>query len=95
MPSKLKMTRRPEDFAVFRLLAHALSYRMPMQVTQIVVYSGTDAFPLCPRCDVSFEREYAGFCDRCGQRLGWDRYEEASVCYAPRRGRSRVIELSY
>ena len=27
------------------------------------------------------EREYQSFCDRCGQRLDWSKYENAEVVY--------------
>ena len=53
-------------------------YRKPMLVTEWravgkeVGYSIRPAlYPVCPRCDSTFEREYQQFCDRCGQRLGW------------------------
>lgn len=54
-----------------------LSYRQPMQVTAIVHYPHSrppTSFPLCPRCEVTIEREYQSFCDRCGQRLSWRGY---------------------
>ena len=36
-------------------------------------------FPLCPRCGSAMEREYQGYCDRCGQRLDWRGLPKARV----------------
>lgn len=57
----------------------ALTYRTPLEVTQIIVTEDNYSFPICPRCGISFEREYQAYCDRCGQRLGWKRYGRAKV----------------
>ena len=48
-----------------------LSYRMPLQVTEILVTADREYFPVCPRCGVTLEREYMRYCDRCGQKLDW------------------------
>ena len=63
-----------------RMFADAVSYRIPLPVTKVIVYSKT-TYPICPRCAVSLEREYMAFCDRCGQRLNWDFFEHAKVIY--------------
>ena len=64
----------------------AASYRRPMQVKEYILYEGTfgeeSAYYLCPRCDVTMEREYQSYCDRCGQCLSWRR-----ICQATRRNR--------
>ena len=44
----------------------------------IMLHSGT-TFPVCPQCHCSMEREYQSFCDRCGQRLNWKGFRNASV----------------
>lgn len=59
----------------------AISYRVPLEVTQIIKISDKLCFPVCPRCKVSIEREYMRFCDRCGQRLGWSKIEVAIIVY--------------
>ena len=59
--------------------AEALRFRQAMPVTSMVVYRSRDAFPLCPRCGSAMEREYQGFCDRCGQKLSWRGYAHAQV----------------
>lgn len=52
----------------------AEAFRKPLPVVKIRVYQNGNAFPVCPRCDISLEREYQCFCDRCGQALEWSRY---------------------
>ena len=42
------------------------TYRWPMRVTEVCVYKWGAAYPKCPRCKTTFEREYQRFCDRCG-----------------------------
>lgn len=51
-----------------------LSYRLPKTVTEAIFFKshdGFDAYPICPTCKVSFEREFQSYCDRCGQKLDW------------------------
>ena len=66
-------------------LLEVMSYRVPLQVKTICAYpkfqGGYTAFPVCPRCQITLEREYQAFCDRCGQALGWDDYKNAIVIY--------------
>ena len=57
----------------------ALDFRRPMQVTRIIRYPAGGAFPVCPQCSSTLEREYQNFCDRCGQRLGWRKLHPAEV----------------
>lgn len=56
------------------------SYREPMVVRECLMYvrSG-NVFPVCPRCNITIEREYQSFCDRCGQRLNWKGYNKAII----------------
>ena len=57
-------------------------YRQPLAITEIRVYrggTGITAFPVCPRCGVTLEREYQRFCDRCGQLLEWRSYGRAAI----------------
>lgn len=58
---------------VVKTVLNAVSYRIPMPVVQIRVYND-GGYPVCPRCDSSFDREYTQFCDRCGQRLSWNQF---------------------
>jgi len=64
-----------------RQFIEAVAYRIPLPVTKVIVYSHGDAYPVCPRCALSLDREYLTFCDRCGQRLSWDLYQHAKICY--------------
>ena len=59
----------------------AVSYRVPMEVTRILVLSEKMHFPVCPRCETSVEREYMKYCDRCGQKLGWSKLKDAIIVY--------------
>lgn len=57
----------------------SLSYRLPMQVTEIFATDDQEHFPVCPRCRISLEREYMNYCDRCGQRLDWFGFPSSAV----------------
>ena len=57
----------------------AVSYRIPMQVREIHKLSGNDSYPVCPKCACTIDREYMQYCDRCGQCLAWDDFENATV----------------
>ena len=57
----------------------AVGYRLPMQVTAVLVLTYGDSYPICPRCDRSIDREYMSFCDRCGQKLDWIGYRKAKL----------------
>lgn len=70
MPLKPELTKWP-DFPPLTLIAEAISYRIPLPVTEIVEYAVDGCYPVCPRCHIPIEREYMSFCDRCGQRLNW------------------------
>ena len=57
----------------------ALSFRESRRVEKIIRLPNGFCFPVCPRCQVSLEREYSRFCDRCGQRLSWIGFGKAKV----------------
>lgn len=50
-------------------------YRLPLAVTEYIVYhdtfGGESVYYVCPRCEITLDREYQAYCDRCGQRLDW------------------------
>lgn len=56
-----------------------LSYRQPERVAEIFVTDEKEAFPVCPRCKVSMEREFMSYCDRCGQKLDWRSFPRFAV----------------
>ena len=33
-------------------------------------------YPVCPNCHCTFEREYQRYCDRCGQKLAWNLFDQ-------------------
>ena len=54
-----------------------ISYRIPMPVTEVRRFQGTSgfiAFPVCPHCGQTMEREFQSYCDRCGQCPDWERF---------------------
>ncbi|MBQ8202947.1 MAG: helix-turn-helix transcriptional regulator [Clostridia bacterium] len=36
-------------------------------------------FPICPNCNITLEREYQAYCDRCGAKLSWKQYDKAEI----------------
>ena len=54
----------------------AESYRTPMPVTHFSMHQNT-AYYICPRCQITMEREFMAYCDRCGQCLTWRGYRKA------------------
>ena len=60
------------------------SYRTPRMVTQLRVIMeicGETGFYVCPRCDISLDREFMAYCNNCGQKLDWRNYEQAIAIY--------------
>ena len=75
--------RTPNELLGFSTADEELSYHIAMQVMHYrqhlsFNYSYT-IFPVCPRCHSNMEREYQAFCDRCGQKLGWDFFHYATL----------------
>ena len=63
--------------------ASAASFRRAMLVTRSRFIRTLGTYPVCPRCKFTLDREYQRFCDRCGQRLDWSRYDKAVVILKP------------
>ncbi len=63
--------------------SEAGSFRLPMAVSEVYLFRNGDAYPVCPRCRITLEREYQAYCDRCGQALDWSDYEKALVVLVP------------
>lgn len=59
-------------------MLNELNYRFPMEVTEKLFYKQSE-FPVCPKCKISLEREYQSFCDRCGQKLSWKKYDTYNI----------------
>lgn len=61
-----------------------LLYREYLVVTTAIDYEfskGHSVYAVCPRCEITIEREYQSFCDRCGQRLDWNSYGNAKIIH--------------
>ena len=75
--------RTPNDLLGFTTANEELSYRVTMQVVRYrryPLFNGSfTTFPVCPRCQCSMEREYQFYCDNCGQKLGWDFFDYATL----------------
>lgn len=76
------------DYPTKPSLAHVLldlllspTYRLPKTVTTVRIYRDESMFSVCPRCDVCIEREYQGYCHRCGQCLDWSKLEDAEEIF--------------
>lgn len=70
----------------------ALSYRRGMRVRELMIFTSNSmdtSFYVCPRCDITIEREFMKYCDRCGQCLDWKWHAQAKIVY-PGRKRRRV-----
>jgi len=80
MKTKQNSSAKKRKFAIHPFI-ETTSYRIPLPVTKVIVYSCGTAYPICPRCLLSLEREYQAFCDRCGQRLNWNLLTYAKICY--------------
>lgn len=63
----------------FQRCSERRKYRIPLEVTEIIVYQDRSSFAICPRCRISIDREYQGHCDRCGQKLAWSLYYRDKV----------------
>ena len=57
------------------------TYRLPRTATAVRIYRDKNIFSVCPRCDVCIEREYQGYCHRCGQYLDWSKPEDAEEIF--------------
>lgn len=54
-------------------------YRTPMRVTHVLRFPSGLTFPVCPSCEITLDREYQHYCDRCGQCLSWRFFSKAIV----------------
>ena len=66
-------------FAKYGKERSAEAFRSPMTVKEIHLYRDNIAFPVCPQCRMTLDREYQAYCDRCGQALSWKAFHKALV----------------
>lgn len=87
MSNHAQQKERTEEISHFWTTTNArnqLEYRLPMLVTELMVFSsafGRTSYYVCPRCNITMEREFQSYCDRCGQRLDWKRYRHAKIIW--------------
>lgn len=65
-----------------------LSYRTPMKMQELLIYScgpNRTSYFRCPRCATTLDREYMSFCNHCGQSLDWNGCEQATKIYVGNR----------
>lgn len=65
----------------------AEAFRNPMVVNKILIFYncyGETGYYVCPRCEVSLERDFVSYCDRCGQALDWKQYKKATRIFSER-----------
>ena len=74
--------KTPDELLAFPIPDEELSYRRKMKVIHYRRSTFLDGeeteFPVCPRCLDDLEREYQAFCDKCGQKLGWNDFQYAT-----------------
>ena len=74
----------PNEILQIHDASREILYRLPLQVNAVRVFSDERlAFPVCPRCGQTMEREYQAYCDRCGQSLGWNEFHHAVALRFP------------
>lgn len=61
--------------------AEAQSYRLPLLITEMIIFRDGYGYYVCPRCHVTLDREFVNYCDRCGQKLGWAKYKKVKYIY--------------
>ena len=67
------------ESAEWARLRRDASFRKALPVRELIYFRGVGTFPVCPRCRRSLDREFQAFCDRCGQRLGWQNLSRATI----------------
>ena len=78
----LKLSEQPQ---CKQLSVPEVSFRTAMPVTHIRKYSSGDCYSVCPRCDMSLEREYMAYCDRCGQCVSWKNFTKRGKVFVIRK----------
>lgn len=80
--TSVEIARNTLQVLVVETLRANLSYRLPMRVMELRVFHsffGSTGYYKCPRCGITMEREFMAYCDRCGQCLNWDNYENVHI----------------
>lgn len=64
---------------LWNLLKQFASYRSGMRIKEAMILGDGYVYYCCPRCEVTLDREFVSFCDRCGQKLDWAKYGRAKL----------------
>jgi len=59
------------DLKEIKCIIESVNYRVAKPVIEYIVFPSNCAFPICPKCKITFEGNYQKHCDRCGQMLKW------------------------
>ena len=70
---------------LWRSFIYFAGYRIELLVKEVMVFPNGEAYYVCPKCNITLEREFMAYCDRCGQHLGWRDYKKAKVIRPGRR----------
>ena len=88
---KMRSARPPDIDKRIGYFLQALSYRVAIPVTKWMQLPVSGyCYPVCPRCEMSMDREYMSFCDRCGQRLSWDFIDHAEIVRVSNQRETRI-----
>lgn len=87
MPATLEKPKEKEGKAIdySALFWVLLSYQTPAKLEKKIsfpsqYYRNSYSYSyLCPRCDITIDREFQKYCDRCGQKLDWIGYRKAKL----------------
>ncbi len=72
----------PNELLIPSSVWQEMTFRTSMPITHIRCFrcpDGMTAYPVCPRCEITMEREYQTYCDRCGQCLDWKNFSKAAI----------------
>ena len=72
------LRKEPNELLGMTMTEEELSYRAAMNVVQYERFECGMICPICPRCETCLDREYQSYCDNCGQKLNWDRFDKAT-----------------
>ncbi|MBR6736130.1 MAG: hypothetical protein IKL92_04630 [Oscillospiraceae bacterium] len=66
---------------LWQLLAYFIGYRIERMINEAVLFPNGFIYYVCPKCNITLEREFMPYCSRCGQHLCWDSYEKSKVIH--------------
>ena len=72
----------PNDLLIPSPVQQELSFREPMNVNNMIRHQNSKEityYPICPRCDISFEHDFQNFCSNCGQKFSWENYPNNAI----------------